>query len=251
MKGESAYQAYLESDHCSTKKRKDESWAQALERMDRRREEFIPRFKNAWDEFYRNSLKQGRKKSDRNISSLRPLSEEQVQKIEQNLGGIRLPKDYRDFLIKIGYSESLSLYSLDADERPKYSAARVFPLVKSYHEKTDSEYEKLKLNPVDHLEQSMSPSLKHIAGSYYQRQKMSVWDGQIVLYSGAVSLIVTGEMRGRVWAYNDFDRYILEPAEEADHSCSFLNVLKNENREPVDFIDYVNLFLINEFRDIS
>ncbi|HNO25429.1 MAG TPA: hypothetical protein PKK94_20785, partial [Leptospiraceae bacterium] len=140
---------------------------------------------------------------------------------------------------------------LDADDRPKYSAAKVFPLVKSYHEKTDSEYEKLKLNPVDHLEQSMSPSLKHIAGSYYQRQKMSVWDGQIVLYSGAVSLIVTGEMRGRVWAYNDFDRYILEPAEEADHSCSFLNVLKNENREPVDFIDYVNLFLINEFRDIS
>jgi hypothetical protein len=174
-----------------------------------------------------------------------------VQKIEQNLGGILLPKDYRDFIIKIGYSESFSLYSMDADERLKHSAARVFPLAKSYREKTDSEYEKLNLNPVDYLGQSMSPSLKHLAGSYYQRQKMSVWDGQIDLYSCAIGLIVTGEMRGRVWAYNDFDRFILEPAEEADHSYSFLNVLKNEKREPVDFIDYVNLFLINEFRDIS
>ena len=219
--------------------------------MNQRREEFIPQFKETWEEFYRNNIKQGRKKADRNISSLRPLSEEQVQKIEQNLGGILLPKDYRDFIIKIGYSESFSLYSLDADERPKHFAARVFPLAKSYREKTDSEYEKLNLNPVDHLEQSMSPSLKHLAGSYYQRQKMSVWDGQIDLYSCVISLIVTGEMRGRVWAYNDFDRFILEPAEEADHSYSFLNVLKNENRAPVDFIDYVNLFLINEFRDIS
>ena len=246
MKEESAYKSYIDSDHCIGKKRKDESWTDALRRMNERREEFIPSYKNAWNEFYRSNIRQGRKKSDRNISSLCPLSEEEVQKIERNLGGIILPKDYRDFILNVGYSPNIPLYSLNADDRPKLYAARVFPLAKAYREKTEREYLELGMNPVDHLEMSMLPSLKNLAGSYHQRKNISIWDGQIDLYSCSICLIVKGEMRGRVWAYNDFDRFILEPAEEAEHSYSYLNLLKSENREPVDFIDYVNKFMLND-----
>ena len=219
---------YLNHDHAVCKKQADETWADALVRMNERRISF----RNE----YRTKFLNGNKKN----YSIIPVSEEEVQKISENIG-MNLPEDYRQWLLDIGYFYKLRDIAYYG-ENPVW-LSRPFHFIKRYEETWDEEEDQKR------LQNSVAPCFLDRIPNLPRGTDYGCLDGLLKLngdepYHNLILNAGDPYQIGRIWASYDYNVFITEPIEECEE---FVKEFEYSNG-PMDFIDYARLVLYAYFK---
>lgn len=222
-----AMTAYIKSGHAVCKKQTDETWTDALSRMNERR-------KNFRSEYRERFLKDNKKNY-----SVMPLTEEEVNKIQESIGG-KLQEDYRQWLLDIGYFYKLRDIAYDG-ENPAW-ISRPFHFIKRYEETWDEEEDQKR------LQSSVAPCFLDRIKNLPRSAEYGCFDGLLKLngdepYHNLVLNAGDPYQIGRIWATYDNNVFITEPIEECEE---FVKEFDCRNG-PMDFIDYARLVLYTYF----
>ncbi len=218
---------YMNLDHAVCKKRDDETWADAIVRMNERREIFQMEYREKF---------LGKHKKH---YSIMPVTEEAVQKIQENIGG-KLPEDYRQWLLDIGYFYKLRDIAYDG-ENPVW-ISRPFHFIQRYEETWDEEEDQRR------LQGSVASGFKDRIKNLPRAAEYGCFDGLLKLngdepYHNLVLNAGDPFQIGRIWASYDHSIFIAEPIEECEE---FVKEFEYSGG-PMDFIDYARLVLYSYF----
>ncbi len=218
---------YINLGYAVCKKQKDETWTYALSRMNERRNNFRTEYRERF-------LKENKKNY-----SVMPLTEEEVNKIQESIGG-KLPEDYRQWLLDIGYYYKLRDIAYDG-ENPAW-ISRPFHFISRYEETWNEDEDQRR------LQTAVAPCFQDRIRNLPRSLEYGCFDGLLKLNGDEPfhNLVVnSGDplQTGRIWASYDYNVFITEPIEECEEFVKEYGYKGG----PMDFIDYARLVLYTYF----
>jgi hypothetical protein len=231
----------LQAEHRPEQRRRGETWAQSLARLDARRASFLDDFLDTWRQV---------QQQDDGAGWELPATEgtaEQVAALEDLLG-LQLPHDYRLFLREVGWTKRTQMtcpwapasYKI-GDEHGARARGCVMPPFPFSETFTDGKFGRVK--DATHL----PPPRKTWGDGLWPLFPLNS-DGAVVY------LVLAGEQRGRVWALCDHaDGFAAAPCERAagvlgDEVADRFAERLAKAGEAADFIAFVRHCLLPELR---